>query len=121
MTTVLVGVDSVHASARIADYLGDRLDGDAVHAAAPLPPDAGREATRDAEDALNGVRSRLGVVAAVETSRVEGEFVPGLLALADEVGADELVVASGPDGLAPEAVSALVAGATRPVVVVPTG
>ncbi|MFB6194727.1 MAG: universal stress protein [Haloplanus sp.] len=121
MTTVLVGIDSVHASARIADYLQDRLDGDAVHAAAPLPPDAGREATRDAGDALNGVRSRLGVVASVETHRVEGDFAAGLLELADEVNADELAVGSGPDGLDPDTVGDLVADATRPVVVVPSG
>ncbi|MFB6304336.1 MAG: universal stress protein [Haloferacaceae archaeon] len=124
MRTLVVGVDSVHASARVADYLQDRLDGGTVHAAAPRPPDAGREAVRDAEDALNGVRSRLGVVADVETHRVDGDFAAGLLSLADDVGADELVVGreGGADGgEANDAgwVARVVDGATRPVVVVP--
>ncbi|MFB6302625.1 MAG: universal stress protein [Haloferacaceae archaeon] len=133
MTTFVVGAGSVHASAALCDYLDGRLDdGDTVHAAAWVAG-AGAEATRDAADALNGVRSRLGVRASVETHRLGGEKEDGdgatgaddvgtaLLPLAERTDADELVVGSGADGLAPEDVADLVAGTTRPVVAVPLG
>lgn len=122
MTTFVVGTGSVHASAALCDY----LDGDdAVHAVAWVRG-PGADATRDAADALNGVRSRLGVHAAVETHRLGGEATPddpvsGLLALAGRTEADELVVGSGHGGLDPAAVGDLVAGASRPVVAVPLG
>lgn len=119
MTTFVVGTGSVHASAALCDYLDGRLGGDdAVHAAAWVRG-AGADANRDADDALNGVRSRLGVRAAVETHRLDGDATPasGILALADRTDADELVVG----GLDPAAVADLVAGAGRPVVAVPLG
>lgn len=127
MTTFVVGTGSVHASAALCDYLDGRLAGeDEVHAAA-WTGGAGRAADRDAADALNGVRSRLGVRASVETHRLgDGEAtgddaVAALLALAERTDADELVVGCGEGGLAPDGVADLLAGATRAVVAVPLG
>lgn len=130
MTTFAVGTGSVDASAALCDYLDGRIaEGDTVHAAAWLPDGSGT-AVRDAADALNGVRSRLSVRASVETRRLDEDGSGGtasdgvagaLLAFAAEVGADELVVASGEGGIDPDAVAALVAGATRTTVVVPSG
>jgi nucleotide-binding universal stress UspA family protein len=124
MATVVVGTGSVHASAALCDHLQDQIEGDTVHAAAwAVGP--GDEAERDAADALNGVRSRLGVRASVETHRLgaeeEGDApVAALLTLADRTGADELVVGSGGDGgLDPDSVARLRADAGRPVVAVP--
>ena len=130
MTTFVVATGSVDASAALCDYLDGRLaDGDAVHAVAWLPDGVGRTASRDAADALNGVRSRLGVRASVEIHRLGGGWdggegtadgvVEGLLALAAEVAADELVVGSGGDGLDAGSLTALLSETTRPVVVIP--
>jgi len=143
--TFVVGTASVHASAALCDYLDGRVgNGDVVHAAAWVVG-PGHDADRDAADALNGVRSRLGVRASVETHRLGGgsdggdegdggderddgnggetvaDPAVGLRALADRTEADELVVGVGEGGLAPGAVADLVVDRSRPVVAVPVG
>lgn len=97
MTVYVMGTDTVDTSAALCDYLDRRLDvDDTVHAVNSL---RGGDATktadvRDGEDAVNVVRSRLGATATVETH----QFVRGndpaedLLACADDVDADELVI-----------------------------
>ena len=97
MTVYVVATDHVDASARLCDYLIDRIgDGDVIHAVNSL---LGEDATdsqdvRDGEEALNVIFSRLGGFATVETR----QFVRGndphedVLELAREVNADELVV-----------------------------
>jgi nucleotide-binding universal stress UspA family protein len=97
MTVYVVATDHVDASARLCDYLIDRIGGDdVIHAVNSLP---GEDATdtrdvRDGEEALNVVFSRLGGFATVETR----QFVRGndphedVLELAREVNADELVI-----------------------------
>jgi nucleotide-binding universal stress UspA family protein len=101
MTTFVVGVKDVHATAALADYLAAHLGpGDVVHA---VNSQRGGESTdaddiRDGEDALNVATARLaGSGATVETH----QFVRGnspaedlLTCVADE-GADELVVTTG--------------------------
>lgn len=129
MTVFVVGVDSVHTGATLCDYLADRVDeGDAVHAVNSL---RGGDATssddvRDGEDALNAVASRLGVGATVETHQFVRGNAPAtdLLEVADEHGADELVVGVRKRTPAGEVVFGSTAqevllNATRPVVAVP--
>ncbi|AXG07643.1 universal stress protein [Haloplanus rubicundus] len=97
MTVYVVGTDTVDTSAALCDYLDGRVDAaDTIHAVNSLPGGERTDATdvRDGEDAINVVRSRLGARATVETH----QFVRGnashedLLAHADEVAADELVI-----------------------------
>lgn len=129
----LVATDSVHTTAAACDYLlgtGGVDPEDRVTALAVAP--AG---DRDADDALNVVRSRLAGAAAVETVRRTGDPAAEVLAAADEREADLLVVGAragdpdaGPaDGERRDAADlgstarAVAAGAEVPVAVVPYG
>lgn len=95
MSTFVVGTDSVHTSAALCDYLGDRLtDGDTVHGVVPLGPAATPAARRDSEDALNALRVRLSALATVETALRDGPPAATLHSAAADVDADELVVGS---------------------------
>jgi nucleotide-binding universal stress UspA family protein len=97
MTLFVLGTNSVHHSAAIADYLVGRVGpDDEVHA---VNSQKGEDATsaedvRDGEDALNAIQSRLGDVTTVETH----QFIRGndpaedVLGYADEVDADEVVI-----------------------------
>lgn len=130
MTTYVLGTDSVHRSAELCDYLQERIDaGDVVHAVNSRVGDekTDAEATRDGEDALNVVRSRLGAFCTVETHR----FVRGndpatdLVQCVEDAGADELVVGLGKrDSTAKRAFGSTVRGVLReanvPVAVVPS-
>lgn len=97
MTTYVLGTNSVERSAKLCDYLVARLeDGDVVHAVnSHVGGDrTDGEATRDGNDALNVVQSRLGAFCTVETH----QFVRGndpatdLIQCAENVDADELVI-----------------------------
>jgi nucleotide-binding universal stress UspA family protein len=97
VTTYVLGTDTVHTSATLCDYLDGRVGADdIVHAVNSLRggDDTSAEAARDGEDAVNAVRSRLGATATVETHQfVRGnDPVDDLLAHADAVDADELVI-----------------------------
>jgi nucleotide-binding universal stress UspA family protein len=97
MTLFVLGTNSVHHSAAIADYLDGRAGpDDEIHA---INSQQGGDATsaedvRDGEDALNAIRSRLGDATTVETH----QFIRGndpaedVLSYADEVDADEVVI-----------------------------
>jgi len=129
MTVYVVGVDTVDTSAALCDYLDRRVsDGDTVHAVNSLPGGDRTSVTdtRDGEDAVTAVASRLGAVATVETH----QFVRGndphedLLAHAEAVDADELVV--GVRKRTPTAkvvfgstARAVLLNTTRPVVTIP--
>ncbi|WP_058367669.1 universal stress protein [Haloparvum sedimenti] len=98
MTTYVLATDSVDASARICDYLQDRLTtDDTVHAINSKRggDETTAEAIRLGEDALNVVSSRLGAAVTVETH----QFVRGndpaadVLECAEEVEADEVLIA----------------------------
>lgn len=97
MTLYLVATDHVDTSARLCDYLVDRVgDADVIHAVNSLP---GGDATdsrdvRDGEEALNVIFSRLGGFTTVETHQFVRDNEPheDVLRQADEVGADELVI-----------------------------
>ena len=97
MATYVVATDHVDTSARLCDYLIDRVgDGDEIHAVNSLP---GEDATdsrdvRDGEEALNVIFSRLGGVASVETHQLVRGNQPheDVFGVASEVGADELVI-----------------------------
>ena len=97
MTVYVVATDHVDASARLCDYLIDRIGGDdVIHAVNSLPGEDAIDTrdVRDGEEALNVIFSRLGGFTTVETR----QFVRGnephedLFRLAEEVEADELVV-----------------------------
>lgn len=97
MTIFVVATDHVDTSARLCDYLIDRVDAeDQLHAVNSLPGDDETDSrdVRDGKEAINVVRSRLGGIATVETR----QFVRGnephedVLQLAEEVDADELVI-----------------------------
>lgn len=97
MPTYVVATDHVDTSARLCDYLIDRVHADdVIHAVNSLP---GGDTTdsrdvRDGEEALNVIFSRLGGFTAVETN----QFVRGnephedVFRQANEVDADELVI-----------------------------
>ena len=97
MTCYVVATDYVDTSARLCDYLIDRVGpDDDVHATNSLPgeDETGTRDVRDGEEALNVIFSRLGGFTTVETR----QFVRGndahedVLRLAAEVEADELVI-----------------------------
>lgn len=97
MTTYLVPTNSVDASATVCDYLTNRVDPvDTVHAVnSQLGGDeTTAEQIRDGEEALNVVNARLGTISTVETHQfVRGnEPTTDILAYADDVEADELVI-----------------------------
>ncbi|MFB6189569.1 MAG: universal stress protein [Halapricum sp.] len=122
MSTFLLASSSVHTSAAACDYLGGRLtDGDTVMVLGVDEPDV---PDRDVGDAINVARARL-APATVWTERREGDPVEAVLALAADIGADELVLGQrggDPDreaaGLG-STVAAVAGEAERPVVVVP--
>lgn len=120
VTRFLLATDSVHTTAAACDYLAGRLsDGDAVTVLAVVASGAG---ARDAGDALNVANARLGGLATVETTSVEGDPVESILAAA--VDADEVVVGSrsGAPGTETDFGStarSVIARAEVPVVVVP--
>ncbi|MFC6872845.1 MULTISPECIES: universal stress protein [Halobellus] len=97
MTTYVLATNHVDTSARVCDYLVDRVSrSDTVHAVNSLPggDDTDSQDVRDGEEALTVVSSRLGALTTVETH----QFVRGkdpyedILAKADDVDADELVI-----------------------------
>jgi len=97
MAIYVLGTDTVDTSAALCDYLDRRVAaGDTVHAVNSLPGGTETDATdvRDGEDAINVVASRLGAATTVETHQfVRGnDSAEDLLAHADDVDADELVV-----------------------------
>ncbi len=97
MTTFVVATNSVHTSAALCDYLIDRVDtDDTVHALNShlSEADAGPEAIRDGQDALNAIYSRLGAVTTVETQQLIRGNVPAedILSVTEELDADEIVI-----------------------------
>ncbi|THE64349.1 universal stress protein [Salinadaptatus halalkaliphilus] len=118
----LVGTDSVHTTAAICDYLAARATAtDAVSVGAVAPSDE-PTVRRDCQEALNVATVRLATVGDIDTVLREGDPASELLEAAAEIEADELVVGVGGDACSSErgsTVSAVLDGATRPVVVVP--
>ncbi|WP_306059083.1 universal stress protein [Natronococcus wangiae] len=121
---VLVGTDSVHATAAICDYLEERATSDdGVTAVAAFSP-GDETARRDGREALNVASVRLAALGTVETELRDGDPAPTLLEVAAEVDADEIVVgARGGDPDSERSVGsttrALLEDASRPVVVLP--
>ncbi len=106
----LVVTDSVHATAAACDYLERRATDEVVVATAA-------DDDRDAGDAANVARARL-APAPVETAPADGaDPVEAVLGAAADAGADEMLLPRGV--VDPEDRARLVAGASRPVVVVP--
>ena len=140
MSTILLATDSVHTSAAAADALEGRLspddtvlvlgvEEDRTGDGPPLGAGAGRglrpgESARDVGDAANAALVRLQAGATVESMVRGGDPAAEILTLADERDVDEVVI--GPGSGAPgggsdvgETARAVIAGATRPVLVVP--
>ncbi len=97
MATFVLGTNSVDYSAKLCDYLADRLEpDDVVHAVNSQVggDDTTSEDVRDGEDALNVVASRLGGLADVETHQYVRGNSPSedLLQCAESYDADELVI-----------------------------
>lgn len=116
MSTVLVASASVHTTAAACDFLGGRLDGDdTVVVLGVAEPDL---ADRDPGDAANVARTRL-VAPAVEAVTREGDPAKCIAAVADERDADEVVVGATRGEPPGSTVQALLAGASRPVTVLP--
>jgi nucleotide-binding universal stress UspA family protein len=119
---LLVGTDSVHATAAICDHLENRLtSSDDVRVVATAEPGDGT-AERDGKEALNVAPVRLAAAGTVETEFREGELVPELLEAAAAVDADEIVVGASSadsDAAVGSTTRALLERAARPVVVVP--
>lgn len=139
VTTFLLPVAGVHATAAACDYLADHLAADDAVRVLPLPSSpvdqgaavgtgTGVGSARDAEDAVNVARSRLSAAgASVAVHRGGGAAGPDE-ALRDAVAAvdaDEVVVGDRRDGTAgpgddPDAtLLALVRASSVPVRVVP--
>lgn len=91
--TTLLAVETVNDAASLCDGLADR-DLSTLHAVHVFAPDADPTARRDGAEALNVVRSRLGARATVRLHRPEDDVVDGIAAVANEAGADEVLVAS---------------------------
>lgn len=124
---VLAAVDTVHTAAGLCDYLDDRLGiDDEVLAVTVLPPhDAGdaSDVERDRREALNVADVRL-VLPDVEQIERRGDPATDLRTVADDRDVAEIVLAAGagtPDATETtgSTVQAVLADATRPVVVVP--
>jgi nucleotide-binding universal stress UspA family protein len=118
VTTYLLAIDSVHATATGCDYLGVRLDpDDSVIALAVVESEDDTEA-RDVADALNVADVRL--PGTVETERREGDPAETILAAAREYDVDEIVLVSsvGSPGIG-STIEGVLADADRPVRVVP--
>jgi len=97
MTTYVVATDHVDTSARICDYLVERLSSsDEVHAVNSQygGKETDADDIQDGEEALNVVSSRLGGLTTVETH----QFVRGndpyedVIDQAEEADADEIVI-----------------------------
>lgn len=97
MTTYVLATNHVDTSAKLCDYLLDRVSGsDEVHAVNSLPGGSATDTddVRDGEEALNVVSSRLGTITTVESH----QFVRGnephedILEHAEEIDADEIVI-----------------------------
>ncbi|WP_435183774.1 universal stress protein [Halobellus sp. EA9] len=97
MATYVLATNHVDTSARLCDYLLDRVSrSDEVHAVNSLPggDDTSSQDVRDGEEALNVISARLAGVTTVETH----QFVRGndphtdVLEHADDVDADEIVI-----------------------------
>lgn len=117
MTRILFATDSVHAAAAGVDYLDSRdldPDADAVVALAVHP-----DRPRDAGDALNVVQARLAGLIARREQRA-GEPGPAVLAVASEADVDEILLSfDGTPATDDGPTSRILAGADRPVVVLP--
>lgn len=121
---VLVGTDSVHTTAAICDYLSERATADDAVTAVSVVPDDDPPARRDAEEAVTVAPVRLPGVGTVETDLRTGDPAPTLLAVADEIDADELVICAHSghpeaERTAGSTARALLEAATLPVVVAP--
>ena len=97
MTTYVVATDHVDTSARLCDYLIDRIDADdELHAINSLPGEDETDSrdVRDGEEALNVIFSRLGGFTTVETRQLVRGNEPheDVLEEAEAVDADELVI-----------------------------
>ncbi|NGM71196.1 universal stress protein [Natronolimnobius sp. AArcel1] len=118
----LAGTDSVHTTAALCDYLeGRATSDDAVTVVATVDETT---APQDAREALTVAPVRLAGVGSVETAVHEGSPESVLPAVADEIGADELLVGAYSGNPAATATvgsttTALLEQTTRPVVVVP--
>ena len=122
----LAGTDSVHTTAAICDYLDDRATADDEVAVVSVAPPATPATARDREEALNVAPVRLATIGSVETDLRESDEEPALelLAAADEVAADEIVIGAysgNPAATAELGATAqtLLTAASCPVVVVP--
>ncbi|NKE35042.1 universal stress protein [Natronococcus sp. JC468] len=114
---VVVGTDSVHATAAICDYFERRAGDDDVRVVAAVPP--GNEvARRDAAEALNVAGVRL-AGDDVETELREGEPASALCEAAADVDADEIVVGETGSDAAGSTARTMLERASRPVVIVP--
>lgn len=121
MTRYLVATASVHVTAAAADYLSERLEPDddviVVGATEPTAP------ARDVHDAANVARARLAGAAPTVDVR-EGAPIDAVRAAITEHDPDVVLV--GPNAGTEDAAGLgstareLLAGADRPVVVVPT-
>jgi nucleotide-binding universal stress UspA family protein len=130
MTRFLLATDSVHTSAAACDYLQGRAGpADTVSVLAVRDAESERDtaagtrdAGRDAADAANVAAVRL-LEPEVETVERAGEPAAEILACAESVGSDKVLV--GPHGDPPgaerlgETAQAVLARADLPVVVVP--
>jgi nucleotide-binding universal stress UspA family protein len=118
----LVATDSVHTTAAACDYLDSRLDGPGSDTVTLLTVSAGD--ARDAGDAANVARARLAGRATLETETRDGDPAEAMLAAADELGADVLVLgprsgAPGSDTELGSTARTVLARASIPAVVVP--
>jgi nucleotide-binding universal stress UspA family protein len=129
MTTFVVATDHVDTSARLCDYLIDRVGPeDELHAVNSLPGEDETDSrdVRDGEEALNVIFSRLGGFTTVETRQLVRGNEPheDVLGVAEEVDADELVVGIRQRGPAARMVfgstaQRILRRTARPVVAVP--
>jgi len=115
VTRVLLATDSVHATAAGCDYLADRIGPDDEVIALTVLESAIPDHERDAADALNVATVRLRTV---ETIRREGDPAPAILEAASEHDADEIALVAAETGIG-STIRSVLAGADRPVVVVP--
>jgi nucleotide-binding universal stress UspA family protein len=120
----LVGTDSVHTTAAICDYLEARAGPDDTVTVVAVVPADDPTARRDGQEALNVAPVRLAAVGDVETVSLAGDPAETLRDVAADRGVDEIVVGArggepGTTGELGSTARALLAGAGRPVVVVP--
>lgn len=118
----LLGTDSVHTTAAICDYLGDRITTDDAVTAIAVADDM--TTRRDGEEALNVAPVRLAAAGDVETELRSGTPAETLLEAAAEFDVDEIVIGThsgNPDSIGGLGSTAqqLLADAGCPVVVVP--